>query len=121
MGLDCAEGALGGEGVWGEGNGDLGYDWDVEEFGQADAVGGYVFVFVLGVLEGMFGLGRWWDDDGRTFNVDGWRVAAGLHYAAEEDRDVAGHYFVSCCLLYRRYGSNGLRDVALLEYWRVLR
>ena len=34
-------------------------------------------------------------DGRRTFDVDGWRVAAGLHDAAEEDGDVAEHYFVS--------------------------
>ena len=31
VGLDCAEGALGGEGVWGEGSGDCGGDGDGEE------------------------------------------------------------------------------------------
>lgn len=38
--LDCAEGALGGECIWGEGRGDSSYDGDGEEFGEADAVGG---------------------------------------------------------------------------------
>lgn len=28
--------------------------------------------------------------DGRTFDVEGWRVVAGLHEGAEEDGDVAG-------------------------------
>lgn len=46
LGLNGAEGALGGEGVWRKGCGDLRYDGDVEEFGQTDAVGGYVFVLV---------------------------------------------------------------------------
>ena len=50
LGLDSAEGALGGEGIWGKGRGDLGYDGDVEEFGQTGAVGRYVFVLIWVVL-----------------------------------------------------------------------
>ena len=41
--------------------------------------------------------GRWLAVGRLTLDIDGWRVAAGLHYTAEKDRDVAGHYFVSRC------------------------
>ena len=50
MALDCAEGALGGEGVWGEGRGDFSYDGDAEEGCEAGAVVGDVFVFVWEVV-----------------------------------------------------------------------
>ena len=45
----------------------------------------------------------WIDEmrDGRTFDLEGWRVVAGLHEGAEEDGDVAGRDRVSCCLLCR--------------------
>ena len=71
LGLDCAEGALGGEGVWGKGTGDLGYDRDVEEFGEADAVGGYIFVFVLVALVGLWVGGGWRLADGLLILMGG--------------------------------------------------
>ena len=104
--MDSAEGALGEEGVWGKGRGDLGYDRDVEEFGQTGAVGGYVFVLIWVVLVDWFAWsgGEGWVDGRRTFDVDGWRVAAGLHDAAEEDGDVAGHQF---CQLVTSFLATG--------------
>lgn len=50
-----------------------------------------------------------------------------MHDAAEEDWDVAGLVVgVSCLLIVYRYmyiywDSYGVRDIALLEYWGVLR
>jgi hypothetical protein len=41
---------LGGEGVWGEGRGDVCYDGDAEEGCEAGAVVGDVFVFVWEVV-----------------------------------------------------------------------
>ena len=41
--------------------------------------------------------GRWLAVGRLTLDIDGWRVAAGLHYTAEKDRDVAEHYLVSRC------------------------
>lgn len=65
LGLDSAEGALGGEGIWGEGSRDLGYDRDIEEFGQTGAVGGYVFIFVFVVLAEEWVGGSWQTDFSR--------------------------------------------------------
>lgn len=107
LGLDFAEGALGGEGVWGEGSGDGGGDGDGEDGCEAGAVEGDVFVFVWGFVRRLI-----WrllvKGDRRTFDFDGWRVAAGLHDAAEEDGDVTGVVSVSCCFripLYFRWHS----------------
>ena len=63
VGLDCAEGTLGGESVWGEGTGDGGDDGDGEEFGQADAVGGYVFIFVWGDIRRSVQMEDGWQTD----------------------------------------------------------
>jgi hypothetical protein len=50
LSLDCAEGALDVQGLRWKGFGDLGYDGDVEEGGEAGAVVGDVFVLVcLGI------------------------------------------------------------------------
>jgi hypothetical protein len=57
---------------------------------------------------------------GQTLYFDRWRVAAGLHDAAEEDGDVAVDECQSLLFAHIEQSMGGVRDVALLEYWGVL-